>query len=153
MARLAWTILSYVDRPQNILLLYLVVLTNYIISHLYHRSHQAITDSLSSFHEKLQERLSYNYPILWISDPRHCFLIYLTTKDPQLLSILQQLRNNLFGELWMALNSNDLFRNIHALDLTRAGRSQFLDPFRVVIDQILVHLEDVLLLTVSVRNL
>lgn len=99
---------------------------------------------VSFFHKEPQKGLRNQHAIMRLPHPRHGFRVYFFAEDPLLAPLLQQLRHNLLCEFRVALHRHHPLRDVHALNLAWARRSEFLDALRVVVYEIFVHLEHAL---------
>lgn len=76
--------------------------------------------------------------------PSHAILIHLVREDPNSMAVEQDLRDDLLGELGMALHGDVLARGVHTLDFADLVGAQGDGVGGVVEDDVAVHLVDAL---------
>lgn len=90
--------------------------------------------------EESEESLSNRDAIVVVPETAHGILVDNVGEDTLAVPRIQDLFDDVFGELGMALHSNELVLNVHPLVVADWRVAEFLDGGRITVDDVLVHL-------------
>lgn len=94
--------------------------------------------------EEPQKRLCNHNAIVGLAHPRHSVLVHRIVEDALAVPRLDDFGYYVLGELRVALHRDEPSSRIHALYAAPWGRAQLFNPRRILVDDVPVHLMDVL---------